>query len=467
MDTRLRGSAPSGFPLRVLVADPDDEVRRVLPRMLEELGCDPIVARDGHEAVRLAGPDLLAVCIDSSLPGPTARECLEQLREKAPYARRLLLAAESTALLEALIGEHQGELLCKPVTMPTVRAALERAIADHPLFGSAGATTSAADPNSGEPRLLAVSRSLREALQRADRIAASDSTALIRGESGVGKTSIAKRIHCRSRRATGPFVVVNCAALPHALIESELFGHTSGAFTGAVRDRPGRVESADGGTLFLDEIGDLPLALQPKLLSLLQDRTFQRPGEDRDQQVDVRVIAATHQDLHALREQKRFRDDLYFRLNVLRLDLPPLRERPEEIPPLAAEILRRIAERDGAPPASLAPDALRRLEQHGWSGNVRELENVLERAVCFRASDPITAADIEFDDPCHTPTGALDLQPPVSPTGYSIGTLAEIESRAVRDALRQSDGNRARAAELLGISPRSIYNKIRRYGVDE
>jgi DNA-binding NtrC family response regulator len=268
-------------------------------------------------------------------------------------------------------------------------------------------------------------------------------------------------IHQMGPRASKPFVVVNCASLPRDLIEAELFGHTKGAFTGATDDRPGRAEVADGGTLFLDEVGDLPLELQPKLLTFLQDRTFQRIGSNKEIQVDVRVIAATHQNLALMCEKKSFRPDLFFRLNVLNLAVPPLRERVEDIPELAREILRRIGSRRSCEPLQIDDQATRVLQSHQWPGNIRELENVLERASAFCEGTVITAGDLGIDGTSSpSPSGE-----PAKTDSLAGQTLNEIEQRAILETLEACSGNKALAARQLGISEKSIYNKMKRHGI--
>lgn len=296
-------------------------------------------------------------------------------------------------------------------------------------------------------------------LRQVERVAAVDSTALLVGESGTGKSMLARMIHQRSQRSAGPFVAVNCASLPRELMDAELFGHTRGAFTGALDDRPGKVEAADGGTLFLDEIADLPIELQPKLLTFLQDKSFYRIGSNQLRQVDVRVISATHSDPALLTADHKFRQDLFFRLAVLRIDVPPLRHRIQDIRPLAQHMLDRLTRQYGIPARSLSDEALKLLESYHWPGNFRELENTLESAVAFCATSLITADDLRL--PFQALKPAEDMNEAPEPTG----TLAELERRAIIQALRANNGNKARTARDLGISLRSIYNKMQRHGI--
>ena len=275
-------------------------------------------------------------------------------------------------------------------------------------------------------------------------------------------------IHQQGPRAAGPFVAVNCASLPRDLIEAELFGHTKGAFTGAAGDRPGRVEIANGGTLFLDEIGDLPLELQPKLLTFLQDRIIQRIGSNKEIPVDVRLITATHQDLSAMCVQKRFRQDLFYRIKVLSLDLPPVRDRQQDIPELAQSILLRIADRRGNPAPELDASAIEKMMSYMWPGNIREMENVLESVTAFCESDTITDSDLNFEEPVSLGDGGAGHVNEGVRTEVSLAgkTLAEIEVKAIKDTLAACDGNKAKTARTLGISEKSIYNKMKRHGIE-
>ncbi|MDP6443795.1 MAG: sigma-54 dependent transcriptional regulator [Pirellulaceae bacterium] len=309
------------------------------------------------------------------------------------------------------------------------------------------------------PLLAAHGASMGRLMDQARRVSQNELTTLITGESGTGKTTIAKWIHCLGPRAAHPFVTVNCASLPRDLIEAELFGHAQGAFTGAVADRPGRVEAADGGTLLLDEIGDMPIELQPKLLTFLQDQSFQRIGSDRRHRVNVRVIAATNQNLAEHCQAKSFREDLYFRLNVLALRVPPLRERRDLLAELAHQIILGISARAEEPPPRIEEEAMFALMRHPWPGNVRELENVLERACVFRRGNVISAADLAFDV---FPPPA-DEQDNSASRSLAGRTMADIERQALVDTLEACRGNKAMASRQLGISERSIYNKLKRY----
>lgn len=313
-----------------------------------------------------------------------------------------------------------------------------------------------------QPNIVSKSPVMARLMQRLDAVAQSDLTVLLTGESGTGKSLLAQHIHNRSQRESRPFVVINCSALPADLIESELFGHTKGAFTGAAGERLGRIEAAEGGTIFLDEIGELPLALQPKLLTFLQDQTFQRLGSDRAHHANVRVIAATNRDLKEDCRSGRFREDLYFRLSVLPLQVPALRERLEEIAALADQILARHSR---GTRLRLDRRAMERLEQHSWPGNVRELENVLARASVFCQDGLIREEDLVFD-PSNFDSSKISSGPVELTDEMLAGVkLDDLERRAIIATLRMVNGNKAKAARVLGISERSVYNKIARWSL--
>jgi DNA-binding NtrC family response regulator len=304
-----------------------------------------------------------------------------------------------------------------------------------------------------------------ELIASVSRISQLNSTVYIGGESGTGKTTIARMIHQSGPRTDGPFIAINCASLPRELIESELFGHARGAFTGAVKDRIGKAEVANGGTLFLDEIGDLPIELQPKLLTFLQDRVIQRVGCNVVRPVDVRLIVATHRDLANMCHENRFRQDLYYRLNVLSIQLPPLRERINDLPQIACSVISSICDRQARKPVTLADETIAVLQSYHWPGNIRELENVLERAIAFTDGETIMPADLLFDG---LPPAEPSTQNPNSGLADSLAgkTLEEIEIQAILETLAANDGNKAKSARMLGISEKSIYNKMKRLNIN-
>ncbi len=312
-----------------------------------------------------------------------------------------------------------------------------------------------------ERELVFASAEMAAVLDLARQFAPADASVLITGESGTGKEMVARFVHAESRRSAAPFVSLNCAAIPENLLESELFGHEKGAFTGAVARRIGKFEEASGGTLLLDEVTEMDPRLQAKLLRAIQEREIDRVGGTRPVKVDIRLIATSNRDMEEAVAEGRFREDLYFRLNVLTLQLPPLRERPADIGPLAAFFARRYAAANGRPSLALEPAALRRLETHPWRGNVRELENCLHRAVLLARGETITAADIVLGGKAETAARAAATTTGPAAVGRS---LAEVERDLIIDTLRHTHGNRTHAATVLGISIRTLRNKLRAYG---
>jgi two-component system NtrC family response regulator len=314
----------------------------------------------------------------------------------------------------------------------------------------------------GLATIIGESRAMRQTVELARKVAATDSTVLLRGESGTGKDLVARAIHFSSRRAAGPWVKVNCGALPENLLESELFGHEKGAFTGAVRQKPGRFEDAHQGTLFLDEIGELPMPLQVKLLQVIEEKSFTRVGGNQTLTADVRIVAATNRDLDQMVRERQFREDLFFRLNVFPIRLPPLRERLEDVPLLVEYILRG----HGASADKLSPAALRELEHYTYPGNVRELEHTLERALILAGSDPIDAEHLSFARPeMMRAPGRAGLSeypwvPNIPPEGLSLEIL---EKELILKALRMARGNKSQAARLLGLTRRTLYSRMERY----
>jgi len=300
------------------------------------------------------------------------------------------------------------------------------------------------------------SPAMRAALDLARKVAATDSTVLLRGESGTGKDLFARTVHALSKRAGGPWVKVNCGALPEALLESELFGHEKGAFTGAVRQKPGRFEDAHGGTVFLDEIGEMPLTLQVKLLQAIEEKTFTRVGGNRPLTVDARIIAATNRPLEDMVRERTFREDLFFRLNVFPIVLPPLRERPGDVPRLVEHVLRR----HGAPPDKLSPAAFRAFEGYAFPGNVRELEHSIERALILAGADSITPAHLSFvETPSRAEPGWV---PRIPAEGLSLEAL---EKELILQALERAAGNKSAAARLLGLTRRTLYSRMEKHGL--
>jgi len=425
---------------RILVADDDPSFRALLRDILEGEGHAVTEARDGEEALRFARKESFALVLtDQRMPARDGLGLLRGLRAELPSPPPVVVLTGFGTIPEAVEAVRLGaaDYLTKPLESP--RALL--AVVDRLLA-----------PEAPAEEIVTSDAGLLEALALVDRVAPADIPVLVSGESGTGKELVARRIHARSTRAAGPFVAVNAAALPESLAESELFGHERGAFTGADRARAGRFEEASGGTLFLDEIGELAPALQAKLLRVLEDRHVRRLGSERDVPVDVRLVAATNRDLAREVETGGFRRDLFFRLAVVPVALPPLRERPGDIPLLARHFAARLAARHRLPVPEITPGAIDVLARHDWPGNVRELRNALERAVVVRGGQPIREEDVQAPAASAAPARTLDEE--------------TREREAALEALRLSGGNRDAAARRLGISVRTLYYRLRRWGLN-
>jgi DNA-binding NtrC family response regulator len=447
---------------KILVVDDDELTRALVAAMGQRINYEVEQACNGIEALNKSLSDIRVALIDLEMPEMGGMHLIRVLREQHPEIKIIVISGVGQ-LSDAVAAMKLGvnDYLQKPLEFSVVAAALRRCISNEDIGRDSHVALGTRE--SIQDSELAPKDSWKSALLQ---VATLDGTVLLTGETGVGKSVAARFVHEHSRRASSPFVTVNCASLPRDLIEGELFGHKKGAFTGAIEDRVGRTEMAAGGTLFLDEIGDLPLELQPKLLTFLQERTAYRIGSNVAYKVDCRVIAATHHDLLSLCRKRQFRADLYFRLDVLRVALPPLRERTDEIRTIVVDHLKRLAERDGKRPPTVTKDFMRRIMSHSWPGNIRELENVLERAVAFSEDGQLTSSDLRMSDfaDCVEPMG--DSSEADSSRFLTGMTLDEIEKLAIKQTLAHVGGNKARAARELGISEKSIYNKMRRLGME-
>ncbi len=465
---------------RILVVEDNERLRRGIAQALTGAGARVEQADSGDEAIdrlRAAAAPFDAVVTDLRLPGAPGLEVLDAARERSPLTAVLLMTAYGS-IDTAVEAMRRGafDFVQKPFELEQLELRLNRALEHGRLVREVDHLRAERAERLGSHQLIGTSDALRAAVELAQRVAASPSTVLVTGETGTGKELIASLIHERSPRSKAPFVKVNCAALPETLLESELFGHERGAFTGADRARVGRFEQAHGGTLFLDEIGDLATTTQAKLLRVLQEREFHRLGATRAMEVDVRIVAATNQALEREIEAKRFREDLYFRLNVIRIHLPPLRERPEDIEELARHFLDQFAHEIGRPARGFGDHAIRRLRGYSWPGNVRELRNVVERAVLLSEGERIEEVDLEGVRATGQETGPVPPPPGSSASPASAAssasswqaqglTLKEVEKRLVCAALQESDWVQKDAAALLGVSRRKLNYMIQRIGI--
>lgn len=381
---------------KVLIIDDDVSLLRVMEMQLEEIGCDVIAVASGNEAMTAleeVTPEL--VITDLKLPGMSGLELLKLLRSDHPELTVIMITAYGTVktAVEAMkAGAY--DYLTKPIDYDELALVVSRALERQQLLEEVRNLRLTLDEKYGFESIIGRSKSLLRVLEMTSRVAQTDSIALIRGETGTGKELLAKAIHQNSRRKNGPFVTINCGAIPSNLLESELFGYTKGAFTGATTAKKGRVETADGGTLFLDEIGELPLDLQVKLLRLIQQGEIEKVGASESSKVDVRIIAATHRNLQAMIEDGTFREDLYYRLAVIPLELPPLRERLDDIPELVQHLFLKSKQKHSRAELQLPESVLSGFSNYDWPGNIRELENIIERLVVLAVGARISADDL-------------------------------------------------------------------------
>jgi len=441
---------------RILAVDDEPNMRRLLEIMLKQAGYQPLLAANGKEALELLareGADL--VVSDLHMPGMDGLGLLAAMQEAGTSIPAIIVTAHAeveTAVAAMKLGA--ADYIVRPFDLETLEIAMVRALSLTRLKIENRFLRDEAERD--VDNMVGSSPAMRKVYEAIRQVAPEKATVLVVGETGTGKELAAHAIHQLSPRSEALFVAVNCAAIPAEMMESELFGHERGAFTGAVKERIGKFELADGGTLFLDEVTEMPIALQAKLLRALQEGTIERLGGHRPIAVDIRIVAATNRDPQQAVRDGLLREDLYYRLNVFRLDLPPLRERVEDIPVLAQHFVARRG-------IELAPDASDRLAAYRWPGNVRELENVLERAAIVCGGRTITAAHLPADISSPSPA-ALTTQTAAVPETLSIPEATEaLERQMIAAALRETGGNKSKAARLLDISERSLWYKLTRY----
>ena len=447
----------------LLVVEDEAKMRRLLELNLSEDGYTVLTAADaetGLNTLRQEKVDL--VVTDLKLPGMNGLEFLQAVKRTNAAVPVVLMTAYGTVetAVEAMKAGASDYVL-KPFSLEEIRLILRKELDVHRLREENRSLREALGERYQFRNIVARSPKMQEVLATVERVAPTNSTVLLGGESGVGKDLIARAIHEHSRRSAGPFIKINCTAIPENLLESELFGYEKGAFTGANNAKPGKFELADKGTIFLDEIGDVPGSIQVKLLHVLQDREFERLGGTKTLKVDVRVLAATNQDLRAALEQGTFRQDLYYRLNVVPISIPPLRERKEEIPYLVDYFIARFARESGKPLSGITPTALRVLMDFHWPGNVRELENIIERAVALSTGTIIDVPDIRLDVSVARPA-PTSAAAPFPPEGM---TLEQYEDEIIRESLRRASGNKSQAARLLGLSRNALRYRLSKIGV--
>lgn len=447
----------------VLVVDDDQSLRRVMEMQLEEIGCDVITAASGAEALEiLASRPVSIVLTDLKMPGMSGLELLRRVRKEHPAIVLLVITAYGTVetAVEAM-REGAYDYITKPVDYAQLGLVVNRALEHQILIEEVRHLRATLDRKYGFEAITGHSQKLLHVLDLAARAAQSDSTVLVRGETGTGKELLAKAIHRNSRRKDRPFITINCGAIPKDLLESELFGHRKGSFTGAAANKPGKVEMANEGTLFLDEIGELPLELQVKILRLIQEGQIDQIGATEPVQVDVRIIAATHRNLQAMIEDAAFRQDLYYRLAVITLELPPLRDRAEDIPELVQDLFVKIKARQHREDLALHPSLLAYFSAYSWPGNIRELENVIERVVVLTSGNQVALSDLP--DYLRVERPVLEsLRLDLPPQGIS---LEAVEKELILRALQKFEWNQTQAARYLDISRRTLIYRMEKYGI--
>src|SRR5277367_3231894 len=438
----------------ILVIEDEEKYRRVIGLHLSSAGYEVKAAATAEDGLKLAA-DVDLILTDLKLPGMDGLAFIEKIRAQNTHTPVIVMSAFGT-IENAVEAMKKGavDFVPKPFSLDHLSVVVEKALEVRKLRDENRELREALGQKYQFANIIGHSRPMQEIFATIMRVAPTRATVLLAGESGVGKDMIARAIHHHSPRKDRPFVKINCTALPENLMESELFGYEKGAFTGATVSKPGKFEQADTGTVMLDEIGDVPPAIQVKLLRVLQEREFERLGSNKTQHIDVRVIAATNKDLRAALEDGTFREDLYYRLNVVPIEIPPLRERKEDIPYLARHFVEKLAPDTGGRVRGITDAAIDKLMGYSWPGNVRELENVIERSIVMASGEKLDANDIRLDmnlRPRHAP-GELGL-----PEGMSLDVY---EQEIIKNALKQADGNKSQAARILGLTRNALRYRL-------
>lgn len=456
----------------VLLVEDKDSLRTMLRLALEAQGYTVIEARDEAEARTSLGQSLPAVVLtDLRFPEGDGFGVLRAAKDADPDLPVIVMTAYGS-IQDAVAAMKDGALdfLAKPVEPDHLLLMVERALAQRRLLSEYNLLKEEAMKRRGVPSIIGESPAIRQTLQSVQRAAGSDTTVLLEGESGTGKELFARAVHALSERSTGPFVAINCAAIPDTLLEAELFGYEKGAFTGAAQRKPGRFELAQGGTLFLDEIGEVPLSVQAKLLRAIETRRFERLGGTATIHVDVRLVAATNRGLRQAVQLRQFREDLFFRLSVFPVTIPPLRDRPTDVPLLARHFVERTCSDLGRKPLALSERAFEALTQYGWPGNVRELQNAIERAVILSDGDTIVPGHLDLRSAllpaaAGDPWDAIDLTGPLSTVTTRVA--AEAERRKILRTLKENNGDRGRTADVLQVGYRTLLVRMKELGIEQ